>query len=106
MTTDSRFSGGFIPGESFILVDDISAKIASFAPELTLDFIYQVCLELEKPSASVMKGICARYMNPWIKNLSKFCDPTNKLYELSGARLRDCIRVLLDLTVRDPEVSV
>ena len=83
----------------------MSAKIADFAPELTLDFIYQVCIELERPAATVIKGYCGRYMNPWIKNLSKFCDPTNKLYELSGARLRDCIRMLLDLTVRDAEVS-
>ncbi|KAH8118768.1 hypothetical protein DFH11DRAFT_1839273 [Phellopilus nigrolimitatus] len=95
--------GGFIPGRPMVVVTQLSEKLSVFAPELTLDFISQVCLELDK-AASTQKGICLIYLNPWIKNFNKFCDPTNKLYELSGARLRDCIRLLLDLTVRDVEV--
>lgn len=62
-----------------------------------------MCIELDK-SAAHQKAICLQYMNPWLKNFNKFCDPTNKLFELSGARLRDCIRLLLDLTVKDADV--
>lgn len=81
----------------------LSERLSTFAPELTLDFISQVSLELEKAQVS-HKAISLRYLSPWIKNLNKFCDPTSNLYELSGARLRDCVRLLLDLTVRDPDV--
>lgn len=49
---------------------------------------------------------CLRYMNPWIKNLELFANPTSPLFERSGARLRDCIRVLTDLSVNLPEVCV
>ncbi|KAI5118442.1 hypothetical protein M0805_000576 [Coniferiporia weirii] len=95
-------SGGFIPGRPTVITLQISEKLAAFAPELTIDFISQVCLELDK-SAGTQKAMCFRYMNPWIKNLNMFCDPTNKLFDFPGARLRDCVRLLLDLTVRDPE---
>lgn len=86
-------------------VTQLSEKLATFAPELTLDFISQVCLELVKSSV-LRKAICLQYMNPWIKNLNKFCDPTDKLYELSGARLRDCIKNLIEVTVQDRDVGL
>ena len=86
-------------------VTQLSEKLATFAPELTLDFISQVCLELVKSSV-LRKAICLQYMNPWIKNLNKFCDPTDKLYELSGARLRDCIKNLIEVTVHDRDVGL
>ena len=86
-------------------VTQLSEKLATFAPELTLDFISQVCLELVKSSV-LRKAICLQYMNPWIKNLNKFCDPTDKLYELSGARLRDCINNLIEVTVQDRDVGL
>ena len=88
-----------------VIIMHLSEKLATFAPELTLDFLSQVCLELDKTSVP-QRAISLRYINPWIKNLNKFCDPTSDLYELSGARMRDCVRLLLDLTVRDPEVSL
>lgn len=49
---------------------------------------------------------CLQYMSPWVKNLTHFCNPSNPLYEHSGARLRDCIRTLIDLTTADLEVHV
>ena len=48
---------------------------------------------------------CLQYMSPWVKNLVLFCTPPNPLYEHSGARLRDCIRALIDLTISDLEVG-
>ena len=95
--------GGFISGHPVTFVVNLSEKLSTFAPHLTLDFITQICLELDKGSVS-QKATRLQYMNPWIKNLTKFCNPTSKLYELSGARLRDCIRGFIDLTVRDTDV--
>jgi neurofibromin 1 len=83
----------------------LSEKLAAFAPQLTLDFISQVCVELDKCNV-YQKAVRLQYMNPWIKNLTKFCSPTSKLYEVSGARLRDCVRGFIDLTVRDPEACL
>lgn len=98
-------TGGFIPGSPVTIITQLSEKLAAFAPELTLDFITQVCVELVKTTV-LRKAICLQYMNPWVKNLNKFCDPTDKLYELSGARLRDCIKNIIEVTVQDKDVRV
>ena len=60
--------GGFIPGQPSTYITQLSEKLALFAPQLTLDFISQVCLELDK-SVVQQKAISLQYMNPWIKNL-------------------------------------
>ncbi|KAJ7449155.1 hypothetical protein B0H11DRAFT_2332791 [Mycena galericulata] len=41
---------------------------------------------------------CVQYMSPWIKNMALFVNPTSPLYERSGARVRDAIRVLCDMS--------
>lgn len=46
------------------------------------------------------------YMSPWIKNLALFSNPTSSLFERSGARLRDCIRDLSDMSATYPEVCI
>ena len=43
-------------------------------------------------------------MSPWLKNLSVFAEPTNASFDHSGAKLRDCIRLLIELTIADPQV--
>lgn len=78
--------------------------MAVFAPQLTLDFLQQVCLDIDKVPC-VQKALCLQYASPWIKNLDKFCDPASKQFEPSGVKLRDCIKALLDLTVKDPDVG-
>lgn len=45
-----------------------------------------------------------QYMSPWVKNLVCFADPTTRLFDQSGARLRDCIRYLINLTLQDEQV--
>ena len=45
-----------------------------------------------------------QYMSPWVKNLVHFADPTTRLFDQSGARLRDCIRFLINLTLQDEQV--
>ena len=98
---------GFISGDPIAFVLNLSEKLAEFAPQLTLDFIHEVSAAMTgMDKASISTRIsCLQYMSPWIRNLSHFANATHPLYERSGARLRDCIRTLSDLSVAYPEVS-
>lgn len=99
-------TAGFIPGDPGAFVVQLSEHLADFAPALTLDFISEVSAgmpQMEK-TAIAQRINCLYYMSPWIKNLARFPNPTSPLFERSGTRLRDCIRVLTDLTVAEPEV--
>jgi hypothetical protein len=93
----------------------LSEQLADFVPELTIDFISEAAAGMEMvgdeagdktlAKASTAQRInCLQYMSPWIKNLAHFTNPTSQHYEHSGARLRDCVRVLSDLTIADAEV--
>ena len=97
---------GFISGDPIAFVLNLSEKLAEFAPRLTLDFIHEVSAAMScMDKASISTRIsCLQYMSPWIRNLSHFANATHPLYERSGARLRDCIRTLSDLSVAYPEV--
>lgn len=95
---------GFIPGRPSSVVILLSEKLAASAPKLTLDFLSEACLVFSKCTIS-QRMSCLQYMSPWVKNFPLFCNPTNSLYEQSGARLRDCIKLLLEITMHDKEVS-
>ncbi|KDR84288.1 hypothetical protein GALMADRAFT_87191 [Galerina marginata CBS 339.88] len=98
---------GFISGDPVAFVANLSEKLAEFAPQLTLDFIHEVSAamtSMDKNSVSQRIG-CLQYMSPWIQNLSHFANSTHTLYERSGARLRDCIRTLSDLSLAFPEMN-
>jgi neurofibromin 1 len=120
-------TAGFIPGDLTTFIVQLSERLAEFAPELTLDFISEVSAGMEKvgekvgeksgekavekvgekvgeKTSTAQRINCLQYMSPWIKNLVHFPNPTSPQYEHSGARLRDCIRVLSELTVSDTEV--
>lgn len=94
----------FVPGRASAFVSQLSDKLAVFAPQLTLDFIQEVAAGISKLPVS-QRISCLQYMSPWVRNLSQFTDPSSRLYEHSGAKLRDCVRALIDLTVGDQEVS-
>lgn len=94
---------GIIAGDLSTFVTNLSERLAGFAPKLTLDFLTVMSTGMDK--AGVAQRInCLQYMSPWVRNLAHFCNPSNSLYEHSGARLRDCIRTLIDLTIADLEV--
>ena len=97
---------GFISGDPVAFVLNLSEKLAEFAPQLTLDFIHEVTAAMTSmDNASISTRIsCLQYMSPWIQNLSHFANSIHPLYERSGARLRDCIRTLSELSVAYPEV--
>ncbi|KAH7931340.1 hypothetical protein BV22DRAFT_1124264 [Leucogyrophana mollusca] len=95
---------GIIPGDISAFVVGLSDRLAKFAPKLTLDFMSVISAGMDKASAA-QRINCLQYMSPWVKNLAMFCNPSNALYEHSGARLRDCVRALIDLTISDLEIS-
>ncbi|KAG6811909.1 hypothetical protein H0H92_005307 [Tricholoma furcatifolium] len=96
---------GFIPGDPTAFLVQLSEKIATFAPQLTLDFIPEVGAAMNSMDKTAQRISCIQYMSPWIKNLSLFSNPTSKQYERSGARLRDCVRNLADLAVNYPDIT-
>jgi hypothetical protein len=93
-------AAGFIPDDPSTFVVNLSDRLAHFAPHLTLDFITEVSSRMEKATAA-QRINCLQCLSPWIPNLAKYCDPASPLYEHSGARLRDAIRLLVDLTTSD-----
>jgi hypothetical protein len=95
---------GFIPEDPSTFVVLLSDRLARFASHLTLDFITEVSSGMEKATPA-QRITCLQYLSPWMPNLAKYCDPANALYEHSGARLRDAIRLLVDLTTADHGVS-
>jgi len=102
------FVAGFISGDPIAFVLNLSEKLAEFAPQLTLDFIHEVSAAMTSmDKGSVSHRIsCLQYLSPWIRNLSHFANATHPLFERSGARLRDCIRTLSDLSLAFPEVRL
>ncbi|KAH9981838.1 hypothetical protein BJV74DRAFT_778311 [Russula compacta] len=99
VTTKGLWIGG--PSSPFLV--SLSERIASLVPHLTLDFVSEVCSTLSK-SDPTLKLHCLSYMGPWLKNLSVFAEPTNASFDHSGAKLRDCIRLLIELTIADPQL--
>lgn len=83
----------------------LSDRLAAHAPQLTLDFLSEVAVTMDKNKLLSQKIYCLQYMSPWVKNFVCFIDPTSPNYEHSGARLRDCIRVLVEMTLAEREVS-
>ncbi|KAF5334397.1 hypothetical protein D9611_013526 [Ephemerocybe angulata] len=98
---------GFIPGDPFAFVTQLSEQLAEFAPQLTLDFIHEICAAMTgmPPEAVAQRISCLHYLNPWIRNLSIFASPTSVLFDKSGTRLRDCVRTLADLSLSFPEIT-
>jgi hypothetical protein len=86
-------------------VNQLSARLAAHAPQLSLDFLSEATISMSKVSIA-QRIQCLHYMSPWVLNLGLFADPTSRHYEHSGARLRDCIRILVDFTVADQDVWV
>ena len=88
------------PGPFLVQVSD---SLASFAPQLTMDFISEMASSITKLPIT-LRANALQYLGPWIKNLPLFTDPCSKLHEPSGTRFRDCIRMIIDLTTAEEEV--
>ncbi|KAH9948737.1 hypothetical protein B0H21DRAFT_787622 [Amylocystis lapponica] len=93
----------FINGPPGPFLVQLSEGLATFAPQLTLDFITEVGTGMMKSSISE-KTNCLQYLSPWFKNMGCFADPTSPHFEHSGSKFRDCIRVLIDYTLVEQEL--
>jgi len=49
---------------------------------------------------------CLYYLQPWIKNLAMFPNQSGTYFDHSGAKLRDGIRMLIDLLIKDHDVGL
>lgn len=98
------YPAGFIPEDPNTFVVHLSERLSRFIPGLTLDFITEICSSMDKAEPP-QRIKCLQYMSPWIGNLLKFCDPSSSLYEHSSAKVRDTIRLLVDLAIADLGVS-
>ena len=95
--------GALISRQASFLVIQLSERLSQHAPQLTLDFLGEVALGMERSTVQ-HKIHRLQYMSPWVRNLVHFADPTTRLFDQSGARLRDCIRLLINLTLQDEQV--
>lgn len=82
-----------------------SERVAAIAPHLTLDFLTEFRLGFLK-APNNQKMVCLTYLQPWIRNFSRFATPGDALYERSGARLRDAVHSLCDITLSHQDVRV
>ncbi|KAJ6460124.1 hypothetical protein C8R47DRAFT_1161242 [Mycena vitilis] len=99
---------GFVPGDPMSFIIRLSESLSEFVPQLTLDFVSEISAAMTgmEKSAISQRIACVQYMSPWLKNLALFVTPTSSLYERSGARVRDAIRVLCDMSTSQPELTV
>ncbi|KAJ7167823.1 hypothetical protein C8R46DRAFT_1350755 [Mycena filopes] len=99
---------GFVPGDPTIFIISLSEALSDFVPQLTLDFVSEISAAMTgiDKTAISQRISCVQFMRPWIKNLAHFVNPTSPLYERSGARVRDAIRVLCDMSTSQPELRL
>ncbi|KAJ7724736.1 hypothetical protein DFH07DRAFT_1066990 [Mycena maculata] len=98
---------GFLPGDPTTFIISLSESLSEFVPQLSLDFVSEISAAMTGiDRAAISQRIsCIQYMGPWIKNLALFVNPTSALYERSGARVRDSIRILCDMSTSQPELT-
>ncbi|KAL7282669.1 hypothetical protein ACG7TL_004142 [Trametes sanguinea] len=93
------YTTGHVGGVLVLLSD----SLATHAPQLTMDFISEMCSGMPKLSVA-QRANSLQYLGPWMKNLALFTEPCSSLYEPSGTRFRDCIRMLVDMTTSESEL--
>lgn len=81
-----------------------SEALSKFAVHLTLDYIFEFCASFDKLSQG-QKTISIQFVSPWLKNLNAFVNPLSPLFDANKSKLRECLRFLIDITVKDPEAS-
>ncbi|KAF8681504.1 GTPase-activator protein for Ras-like GTPases [Rhizoctonia solani] len=95
--------GFFFPANNSVFAAYFSDKLASHAPELTLDFLGEFAIGFNK-ATSAQQVASLNYLHPWVSNLIQFLDPTSKLFDPSSSKVRLCIRTLIDMTVKNAEL--
>ncbi|KDQ15349.1 hypothetical protein BOTBODRAFT_54648 [Botryobasidium botryosum FD-172 SS1] len=95
--------GAYIPTNYTAFAAHFSEKVAAHAPALTLDFLAEFFVGYDR-ARTPQKTSCLHYMSSWLPNLSSFQDPTSDHYEHAGVKLRNTIRSIIDITIKDEDV--
>jgi hypothetical protein len=48
---------------------------------------------------------CLYYLQPWIKNLATFPNQSSAFSDHNSAKLRDAIRILIEMLIKDNDVG-
>lgn len=97
--------GPFIPPNMVTSIVTFNERMAKFLPQITPDMVNEFSIAFEKAS-TMQKLMCLQYLNPWIKNLSLFANPSHELHDASGLKLLRSIRTLVDMTMKFPDVCL
>ncbi|KAI8394136.1 uncharacterized protein BYT42DRAFT_553510 [Radiomyces spectabilis] len=92
-----------IPANSTGFIVSISESIAATEPHLTLEFLNEWFVGFNK-STENMRLLCLDYMAPWLRNLATFARNVNDDPNRSLAKTKEVLRLLIDLTVSQPDI--
>lgn len=90
-----------IPSNNTIFIKEVSEKLATNEPHLTLEFLEE-CIQGFQRSTIELKHLCLEYMTPWLANLVRFCKPTDE-----GKRQKQVAQILeklINLTIEQKEM--
>ena len=90
-----------IPSNNTIFIKSLSEKLATNAPHLTLEFLEE-CIQGFQQSTIELKHLCLEYMTPWLKNLVKFCKPSDEKKRQKQVSI--ILLKLIDLTIQEKEM--
>lgn len=90
-----------IPSNNTIFIKEVSEKLATNEPHLTLEFLEE-CIQGFQRSTIELKHLCLEYMTPWLPNLVRFCKPSDE-----GKRQKQVAMILeklINLTIEQKEM--
>ncbi|RKP27599.1 hypothetical protein SYNPS1DRAFT_26753, partial [Syncephalis pseudoplumigaleata] len=95
--------GMCIPANSGSFVRSISEKLASTEPHLTLEFLTECFVGLNK-SSKPLKSFCLEYMTPWLANLDRFIHVGSDDGQQGLNKVKELLHQLIELTVKETEM--
>ena len=94
-------AGLCIPSNNTIFIKEVSEKLATNEPHLTLEFLEE-CIQGFQRSTIELKHLCLEYMTPWLRNLVRFCKPSDE-----GKRQKQVAHILeklINLTIEERQM--
>ncbi|KAI8904263.1 hypothetical protein DFJ77DRAFT_435890 [Powellomyces hirtus] len=92
--------GVFIPSSNQSFIKEISKRIATTRPELTLALMAECALALNRVTPT-LKLACLQYVAPWIANLGMYADEGSEC----EARLKKVLLSLVEATIKDSRLE-
>jgi hypothetical protein len=97
-------SGSFVPANTSASALPFCDALSKSSTHLTLDYIFEFCVAFDKLGVG-QKTLAMQFVVPWLRNMNAFVNPLSPLFDASKVKLRECLRFLIDITVKDVEVS-